>query len=320
VKPANLLINLNGDVKVSDLGILRQIDIDKDIREETKSINSGDDVLDESKETGGESKHISKMHRTKTFVGTTTYMSPERLDGQEYSYPCDIWSFGLSLMTLALGRLPLDTKGGFWGILQCVRDSPPPKLPADGTFECEIEIYLTYSLILFGYAGPWSDDFRDFVDKCLQHDPSKRGTTTELLQHPFLSKAKPDEPEIAEEGPIEELEAIVSSVFEHLKTIRAEMNADHNMSATLSMKKKYNVLSIYEMAHRILFGEPPANNTNKYECLEASERLAGLAHQLHINVTLATQVARDVLDDLRDQDDESKKDCNLITPKAVHFH
>ena len=137
IKPANLLINLNGDVKVSDLGILRQIDIDKDIQEEAKHLTPPkDDVINsaiESKEevTKDDSK---KMHRAKTFVGTTTYMSPERIDGQSYSYPCDIWSFGLSLLTLSLGRLPLDTKGGFWGILQSVRDSPPPTLPADG--EC----------------------------------------------------------------------------------------------------------------------------------------------------------------------------------------
>mmetsp|Transcript_9428 Transcript_9428/g.17642 ORF Transcript_9428/g.17642 Transcript_9428/m.17642 type:complete len:873 (-) Transcript_9428:1175-3793(-) len=308
VKPANLLINLNGDVKVSDLGILRQIEIDKDIREETKSHHSGEELLGtaESKDVNPEEAkaRLSQMHRTKTFVGTTTYMSPERLDGQEYSYPCDIWSFGLSLLTLALGRLPLDTKGGFWGILQCVRDSPPPTLPAD---------------------GPWSDDFRDFVAKCLQHDPNQRGTSTQLLQHRFLAKAKPDEPEIEEGGPIEELEAIVAGIYEHLKTIRNEMNSDHNMSATVSMKKKYTVLSIYEMAHRILFGEPPTNN-NDYDDEEDdayaddTTRLAGLAHQLHMNVSLATQVARDALNDLRDQDERIKNECNMVTPKAVHFH
>lgn len=143
IKPANLLINLNGDVKVSDLGILRQIDIDKDIQEEAKSLNDNNsaaeskdnDREEEMGEKGEEgARRDSRMHRAKTFVGTTTYMSPERIDGQAYSYPCDIWSFGLSLLTLSLGRLPLDTKGGFWGILQSVRDSPPPTLPADGKY------------------------------------------------------------------------------------------------------------------------------------------------------------------------------------------
>lgn len=40
-----------------------------------------------------------------------TFMSPERIDGREYSYPSDVWAFGLSLMTLALGVLPIDTNG-----------------------------------------------------------------------------------------------------------------------------------------------------------------------------------------------------------------
>ena len=42
---------------------------------------------------------------------TVTFMSPERIDGREYSYPSDVWAFGLSLMTLAKGSLPIDTQG-----------------------------------------------------------------------------------------------------------------------------------------------------------------------------------------------------------------
>jgi serine/threonine protein kinase len=132
VKPANFLINLNGDVKVADLGILRQNDIGSLFQEEVETGASCEDRKDTYMGSGGEANVASRMHRTNTFVGTATYMSPERLTGDEYSYPCDIWSFGLSLLTVALGRLPLDTKGGFWGILQSVRDSPPPTLPAEG--------------------------------------------------------------------------------------------------------------------------------------------------------------------------------------------
>ena len=143
IKPANLLINLNGDVKVSDLGILRQIDIDQDVRNESKLSSPTHGDLDDSyaeskQEQAGQAPSV--MHRVHTFVGTTTYMSPERLDGQDYSYPCDIWAFGLSLLTVALGRLPLDTKGGFWGILQSVRDSPPPQLPDNGNTICLIYV------------------------------------------------------------------------------------------------------------------------------------------------------------------------------------
>lgn len=42
-----------------------------------------------------------------SFVGTRSYMSPERLEGNHYSIQSDIWSLGLSLMEMALGRYPI---------------------------------------------------------------------------------------------------------------------------------------------------------------------------------------------------------------------
>jgi len=63
IKPSNLLINHWGEVKVSDFGIVRELD--------------------------------DSLAQAKTFCGTLSYMSPERISGQEYSYDSDIWSFGL---------------------------------------------------------------------------------------------------------------------------------------------------------------------------------------------------------------------------------
>lgn len=114
----------------------------------------------------------SPMPHTKTFVGTVTFMAPERIDGREYSYPSDVWAFGLSLMTLTLGSLPIDTKGGYWTILHCIRDEEPPTLPDDRGF---------------------SEEFKDFLSSCLQKNPEDRLTCNELLLHPFLKKALPEE-------------------------------------------------------------------------------------------------------------------------------
>lgn len=61
------------------------------------------------------------LNRAHTFVGTVTYMSPERINGDGYSYSSDIWSLGMSLLTTALGKLPLETKHGYWGILHSIR-------------------------------------------------------------------------------------------------------------------------------------------------------------------------------------------------------
>jgi serine/threonine protein kinase len=203
IKPANLLINLDGDVKVSDLGILRQIDPEIDTivgseqrrgeREGGSGRGRGQDEVDE--------EDVNKLHRAHTFVGTTTYMAPERIDGQDYSYSSDIWSFGLSMMTLSLGRLPFDANGGFWHILQSVRDSAPPRLPHD---------------------GHWSDEYRHFLALCLQHSPDDRPTASQLLRHPFLSKAFPErgDDENIEQMGAEELRSIVRALYAHLETLR----------------------------------------------------------------------------------------------------
>jgi serine/threonine protein kinase len=42
-----------------------------------------------------------KEELMKTFVGTLIYMSPERLSGEPYSASSDIWSLGLTIITLA---------------------------------------------------------------------------------------------------------------------------------------------------------------------------------------------------------------------------
>ncbi|CAM9812240.1 unnamed protein product, partial [Phaeothamnion confervicola] len=116
---------------------------------------------------GGGRNALSLLHTAQTFVGTVTYMSPERINGEAYSYPSDVWSMGLSLMTTALGRLPLDTKGGYWSVLHAIRDSEPPELPADGS---------------------WSEEFRSFTHACLQKDPAKRPGCEALLRHPFVRR------------------------------------------------------------------------------------------------------------------------------------
>ena len=99
-----------------------------------------------------------------TFTGTVMYMSPERLAGKYYSYPSDIWSFGLSIATLALGKFPFDSKKGFWGIIGVLNNNPVPKLPED----------------------EYSAEACDFVAQCLRKDSSKRMSTANLLRHSFL--------------------------------------------------------------------------------------------------------------------------------------
>ena len=102
--------------------------------------------------------------KANTFVGTLTYMSPERIGGEAYSYASDLWSFGLSILAVALGKYPLNTEGGYWGLLHNLKDEPSPTLPED----------------------EFSPEFCDFINLCLNKDPNERPSCKELLDHPFL--------------------------------------------------------------------------------------------------------------------------------------
>ncbi|SGY33367.1 BQ5605_C002g01487 [Microbotryum silenes-dioicae] len=78
VKPSNVLLNSAGQIKICDFGVSGEL------------INS---IAD-------------------TFVGTSTYMSPERISGDPYTVKSDVWSLGITLVELAIGRFPFSSDDG----------------------------------------------------------------------------------------------------------------------------------------------------------------------------------------------------------------
>lgn len=165
VKPSNILVNSRGEIKLCDFGVSGQL--------------------------------IDSM--ANSFVGTRSYMSPERLQGANYSVLSDIWSFGLSLVEMAIGRYPIPPPeenskstspshlmrlppgarppGGvnndarpmaIFELLDYIVNEPPPKLP----------------------SGHFSDEFSEFVNKCLVKNPSERADLKSLMNHPFIKKSE----------------------------------------------------------------------------------------------------------------------------------
>lgn len=94
-------------------------------------------------------------------------MSPERIVGESYSFPSDIWSFGLTLLAVACGKFPLtdiSSNDGYWGMIKAICDENPPTP-----------------------SNEFSDKFSNFISICLIKDHAKRGKISELNSHEFTA-------------------------------------------------------------------------------------------------------------------------------------
>ena len=133
VKPGNILLNSLGEVKLSDFGI-------------SKTLDNTANICD-------------------TFVGTATYMSPERAVGQDYSFSADIWSVGLVVYEIASGKFPFPATTNFPALFDYLCNKPEPRL-----------------------VGPvYSSDLCSVVEMCLQREPQTRASARDLLSHAFFN-------------------------------------------------------------------------------------------------------------------------------------
>jgi len=141
VKPGNILLSRDGMAKVSDFGI---------------------------------AKILEPLQEANTFVGTRIYMSPERLGSQPHSTPSDIWSFGLTMLTMALGEFPYskDLARGFIQFYDAISNHPIPHMDDEAL----------------------DPQFRDFISRCLEKDPQERWTCAQLLEHEYIRDVNVDDP------------------------------------------------------------------------------------------------------------------------------
>ncbi|GFE54018.1 serine threonine kinase [Babesia ovis] len=67
---------------------------------------------------------------TRTVIGTPYYFSPELINGQEYSWPSDIWALGCLTYELATFKTPFDGAKGMQQLVKHIKTSPIPDLPS----------------------------------------------------------------------------------------------------------------------------------------------------------------------------------------------
>eukprot|EP01034_Spumella_vulgaris_P024943 gene24943-31343_t len=135
LKPGNVLISSTGQVKLADFGLARTLEL-------------GQSLAD-------------------SFVGTFDYMAPERLSGDAYSFASDIWSCGLTIHSVALGRYPYkgaEGKSSYWELLHTTNGGDRPLPP----------------------SPPFTRQFVDFTAVTCRKDASQRPTAAALLTHPFI--------------------------------------------------------------------------------------------------------------------------------------
>ncbi|KAJ7440772.1 Pkinase-domain-containing protein [Mycena galericulata] len=180
IKPSNILCNSAGDIKLCDFGVSGEL------------INS----------------------IANTFVGTSIYMSPERIQGATYSVKSDIWSLGITLLELSVGQFPFSDSFSDSDDSDLEQAPTTPsnnrdslKVPMSATSKRRarrrskgVSLHggaMTMSIIELMHQivnepsprlppGKFGQDPEDFVNGCLEKDPDARRTPAQLFDYAWI--------------------------------------------------------------------------------------------------------------------------------------
>ncbi|UJR13676.1 hypothetical protein I4U23_000688 [Adineta vaga] len=133
-------------------------------------------ILDENEDIViidfGLSNSLDEKGFLTTQCGSPAYAAPEIFSHQEYGPSVDVWSIGVNMYAMLVGKLPFKVEQ---------RSRNLAKLHACILKGCEIPNTL-------------SKDCKDLLTRLLEPSPTKRISMQEILRHPFLT---------AQSGPIE---------------------------------------------------------------------------------------------------------------------
>lgn len=115
IKSDNVLIDLEGNVKLGDFGFAVNLTVEKDKR--------------------------------KSVVGTPYWMAPELIKSQKYDGKVDIWSLGITAIEMAEGDPPFIDEKPFRALL-LITVSPPPTLAKRNKWSREFRHFLRKAMVI----------------------------------------------------------------------------------------------------------------------------------------------------------------------------
>lgn len=187
IKPENILLDFNGIIKYVDFGAARKIARNGTVimrnsmpKNESKNTVNTHATTTTSESTasiihtgGSDTKTSSVITEIGTtnvqgMIGTPMYMAPESITGSKYKGAFgadDVWSLGCVVLEMITGRRPWAKLDNEWAIMYQVAAGQTPQLPNKDEV---------------------SKSGRNFLKRCLVHDPRRRATAVELLMDPWI--------------------------------------------------------------------------------------------------------------------------------------
>ncbi|CAH9059330.1 unnamed protein product [Cuscuta epithymum] len=115
----------------------------------------------------GMAKHITGQSCPLSFKGSPYWMAPEVIKNSNgCNLAVDIWSLGCTVLEMATSKPPWSQYEGVAAMFKIGNSKELPTIPEH-----------------------ISDEGKDFIMKCLQREPLKRPTASQLLDHPFVKNA-----------------------------------------------------------------------------------------------------------------------------------